>query len=66
MQSSVFPFTKEILITVFGSSKTGVVGLNPSRGMDAYVRIFCVYALMCAGSGLARADPPSTEFYDYE
>jgi hypothetical protein len=27
---------------VFARSNTGVVGSNPTRGMDVYVRLFCV------------------------
>jgi hypothetical protein len=29
------------------------VGSNPTQGMDVCVRLFCVWAVPCAGSGLA-------------
>jgi hypothetical protein len=34
-------------------SKAGIVGSNPTQGMDVCVRLFCVCAVMCVGSGLA-------------
>jgi hypothetical protein len=37
---------------VSASSNSGVVGANPTRGMDVCVRLFCVYVLS-VGSGLA-------------
>jgi hypothetical protein len=39
--------------TVFACSNTGIVGSNPTRGMDVYVRLFCVCVVLCVGSGLA-------------
>jgi hypothetical protein len=33
--------------TVFGRSTTGIVGSNPTRGMDVCVRLFCLYCPMC-------------------
>jgi hypothetical protein len=39
--------------TVFAHSNTGIVGSNPTRSMDVYVHLFCVCAILCAGSGLA-------------
>jgi hypothetical protein len=39
--------------TVFASSNTGIVGSNPTRGMDDCVRIFCVCVILCVGSCLA-------------
>jgi hypothetical protein len=27
---------------VFAHSNTGIVGSNPTRGMDVFVRLFCV------------------------
>jgi hypothetical protein len=39
--------------TVFARSNSGIVGSNPTRGMDVCVRLFCVFAVLCAGSGLA-------------
>jgi hypothetical protein len=38
--------------TVFVRSNAGVVGSNPTRGMDVCVRLFCVYAVLCVGRGL--------------
>jgi hypothetical protein len=43
---------------VFALSNTGVVGLNPTRGIDFCVRWICVKVL-----ALQRADPPSEESY---
>jgi hypothetical protein len=39
--------------TVFTHSNTGVVGSNPTRGMDFCVRLFCVCVVLCVSSGLA-------------
>jgi hypothetical protein len=40
-------------------SKPGIVGSNPTQGMDV-----CVYSVFVLGSGLAEgADPPSKECY---
>jgi hypothetical protein len=39
---------------VFARSNTGVVGSNSTRGMDVCVSLFCVCAVLCAGSGLAE------------
>jgi hypothetical protein len=44
--------------TVFSLSNAGVVGSNPTRGMDVCVRLFCVQI-----AALRRADPPSKESY---
>jgi hypothetical protein len=38
---------------VFTRSNAGVVGSNPTRGMDICVRLFCVCAVLCVGRGLA-------------
>jgi hypothetical protein len=40
--------------TIFARSSTGIVGSNPTRGMDVCVRLFCV----CVGSGLATGWSP--------
>jgi hypothetical protein len=40
--------------TVFACSRTGIVGSNPTRGMDVCVRLFCV----CVGSGFATGSSP--------
>jgi hypothetical protein len=38
---------------VFARWSTGIVGSNPTRGMDVSVRFFCVCVVLHAGSGLA-------------
>jgi hypothetical protein len=38
--------------TVFARANTGIVGSNPTWGMNVCVHLFCVYAVLCAGSGL--------------
>jgi hypothetical protein len=38
---------------VFVHSNTGIVGPNPTQGMDVCMRLFCVCAVLCVGSGLA-------------
>jgi hypothetical protein len=38
--------------TVFGRSDAGIVGSNPTQGMDVCVRLFCVCVVVCVGSGL--------------
>jgi hypothetical protein len=46
--------------TVFARWNTGIVGSNPTWGMDVSVRLFCVCAVLCVQVGaLRRADPPS-------
>jgi hypothetical protein len=44
--------------TVFARSNTGIGGSNPTLGMDVCVRLFCVCAVLCAGSGLAMGCSP--------
>jgi hypothetical protein len=39
--------------TAFDLSNTGIVGSNHRRGMDVCVCLFCVHAILCAGSCLA-------------
>jgi hypothetical protein len=39
--------------TVFARSNTGIVGSNPTRGMDVSARLFCVCVVLCVSSGLA-------------
>jgi hypothetical protein len=44
--------------TVFARSDAGIVGLNPTQGMDVWcvcvcVGLFCVCVFLCFGSGLA-------------
>jgi hypothetical protein len=38
---------------VFASSNAGIVGSNPTQGMDVCVRLFCVCVVPCVDSGLA-------------
>jgi hypothetical protein len=38
--------------TVFTRWNTGIVGSDPTLRMDFCLRLFCVYALLCAGIGL--------------
>jgi hypothetical protein len=33
--------------TVFARLNTGIVGLNPTEGMDVCLRLFCVYVVLC-------------------
>jgi hypothetical protein len=40
-------------ITVFANSNAGIVGSNPTQGMDDCVRLFCVCVVLRVGSGLA-------------
>jgi hypothetical protein len=40
-----------------------IVGPNPTQGLDVCMRLFCVCLVLCAGSGLRRADPPSNDSY---
>jgi hypothetical protein len=44
--------------TVFTRSNAGIVGSNLTQGMDVYVRLFCVYVVLCVGSGLATGWSP--------
>jgi hypothetical protein len=51
--------------TVFARSNAGIVGSNPTQGMD--VCIVCVYSLFVLFyvkvEAFRRADPPSKEYY---
>jgi hypothetical protein len=48
---------------VFVRSNTGIVASNPTWNMDACVRLFCVWVVLCVGSGLAMGWSPSKEYY---
>jgi hypothetical protein len=37
--------------TVFARSNAGIVGSNPTQGMDVCVWVYCVYVVLCVGSG---------------
>jgi hypothetical protein len=47
--------------TVFARSNAGIVGSNPTQGMDVCVRLFCVCVVPCVGSGLATGWSPVQE-----
>jgi hypothetical protein len=47
--------------TVFARSNTGVMGLNPTRGMDVHVCLCCVCAILCVGSGFVTGWSPTKE-----
>jgi hypothetical protein len=47
--------------TVFARSNTWIVGSNPTRGMDVYVRLFCGCVILCVSSGLAKGWSPVQE-----
>jgi hypothetical protein len=44
--------------TVFARSNAGIVGSNPTPGMDVCLRLFCVCAVLCVGIGLATGWSP--------
>jgi hypothetical protein len=44
--------------TVFVRSNAGIVGSNPTQGMDVCVSLFYVYVVLCVGSGLATGWSP--------
>jgi hypothetical protein len=41
------------ILTIFARSNAGIVDSNPTRGMDACVRLFCVCVVLRVGSSLA-------------
>jgi hypothetical protein len=50
------------LRTAFVLSNAGIVSSNPTRGMDVYMRLFCVCIVLCVCSKfLRRAGPLSKE-----
>jgi hypothetical protein len=44
--------------TVLVRSIAGIVGSNPSQGMDVCVRLLCVYVVLCVANGLATGWSP--------
>jgi hypothetical protein len=40
--------------TVFAPSNAGIMGSNPTQGSGCLCAFFCVYAVLCVGSGLAK------------
>jgi hypothetical protein len=53
-QSWTFFDSSRPVLVVFVRSNTGIVGSNPTQGMDACLRLFCV----CVGSDLATGWSP--------
>jgi hypothetical protein len=39
--------------TVFSRLNSGILGSNPTQGIDVYVRLFCVWVVLFVGNGLA-------------
>jgi hypothetical protein len=48
---------------MFFRSNAGMVGSNPTEGMDVCVRLFCVCVVLCKVAALRRADPSSKKSY---
>jgi hypothetical protein len=44
--------------TVFARSNAEIVGSNPTQGMVVCARLFCVFIVLCVGSGLATGSSP--------
>jgi hypothetical protein len=44
--------------TAFARSNAGIVGSKPTRGMNVCVRLFCVYVVLCVGTGLVTGWSP--------
>jgi hypothetical protein len=52
--------------TTFAHSNTGVVGSNPTWGIDVNVHLFCVYVVLCVKVvALWQADPRPRSPNDY-
>jgi hypothetical protein len=45
--------------TAFARSNAGIVSSNSTQGMDLYVRLFCIYVVLCVGRGLATGWSPA-------
>jgi hypothetical protein len=43
---------------VFAHTNNGIVGSNPTRGMDVCEHLFCLCVFPCVGSGLATVWSP--------
>jgi hypothetical protein len=55
LQLSIRPFivtARSKSWTAFAHSNTGIVGSNPTSDTGVCARLFCVRAVLCAGSGL--------------
>jgi hypothetical protein len=55
---SQWPAARSKAWTVFAISNTGVVVLNPTRGTNVCVRLFCVCVVLYVGGGLATGWSP--------
>jgi hypothetical protein len=44
--------------TFFARSNAEIMGSNPTQSMDVCVHLFCVYVVLCVGSGLATGWSP--------
>jgi hypothetical protein len=44
--------------TVFDHSNAGIVGSNPTQGMDVCMRLFCICVFLCVDSGFATGWSP--------
>jgi hypothetical protein len=56
--SSITVATRSDAWTVFAHLNTVFAGSDPTRGTDVCLRLFCVCALLCVGSGLATGWSP--------
>jgi hypothetical protein len=52
MKGSVTVAARSKAWTVFDRSNTGILGSNPTQGMDVCVRLFCVCVVLCVESGI--------------
>jgi hypothetical protein len=48
-------YTVQPLPTVLARLDAGIVGSNPTRGMDVYVYVYSLFVLSCVGRGLAMS-----------
>jgi hypothetical protein len=44
--------------TVFARSNAGIMVSNLTKGVDVFVRLFCVCVVLCVGSGLVTSWSP--------
>jgi hypothetical protein len=70
IQSAQAPITVAVRSkawTVFARSDTGVMGSNPTSGMDVCIHLFCAFVVLCVQvAALWNADPPTKECIDQE
>jgi hypothetical protein len=62
MKGPITVAARSMAWNVFARSKTGIVDSIPTWGMDACLRLFCVYVLNVKVVALRRADPPSKAY----